>query len=52
MNGECEYIYDGTDTDGTRWYTCLTHNESAPSMDAPCDGYQEIPYAEKDREGA
>jgi hypothetical protein len=44
VNGTCEYVFDGTDTDGTKWYRCVTHDELAPSPDAPCDGYQEIPY--------
>lgn len=46
MNGQCEYVYDGEDTDGTVWYRCLTHDELAPSPDAPCDGYQEITYSQ------
>jgi len=44
MNGQCEYVIDGTDTDSTVWYRCTTHEELAPSQDAPCAGYQEIPY--------
>jgi hypothetical protein len=44
MNGECKYVYDGTDTDGTKWYYCLTHKQLAPSPDAPCAGYKEIPH--------
>lgn len=47
MNGDCEYKFDGVDTDGTEWYLCLTHNELAPSPDAPCAGYQEISYNER-----
>lgn len=33
---DCEYEKDGTDTDGTTWYYCNTHDETAPSEDAPC----------------
>lgn len=47
MNGNCDYTFEGKDTDGTRWYRCITHDELAPSPDAPCAGYQEIPYKEK-----
>lgn len=32
----CEYIVEGTDTDGTVWYRCETHDELAPSPYAPC----------------
>lgn len=44
MNGWCEYVQDGVDTDGTAWYRCTTHDELAPSDAAPCAGYIEIPY--------
>lgn len=45
MSGwNCEYEFDGTDTDGTKWYRCTVHEELAPSPDAPCAGYQEEPY--------
>lgn len=44
MNGQCDYEYDGKDTDGTKWYKCKTHDELAPSQYAPCAGYKEIPY--------
>lgn len=45
MNGRCKYIHDGTDFDGTEWYQCLTHNELAPSNQAPCAGYEEEEYS-------
>jgi hypothetical protein len=45
----CEYILDGTDTDGTEWYLCTTHNELAPSQDAPCNLYIEIKYIEGEK---
>ena len=48
MNGICEYEFDGTDTDGTKWYRCVTHDELAPSPDAPCAKYEEIPYDDPD----
>lgn len=44
MNGDCEYVREGRDTDGTIWYRCITHDELAPSNEAPCAGYEEIPY--------
>lgn len=44
MNGECEYTLDDIDTDGTKWYRCTTHDELAPSEDAPCAGYIETSY--------
>ncbi len=47
MNGWCEYIHDGYDTDGTEWFRCTTHDELAPSSDAPCAGYEEIPYQQE-----
>jgi hypothetical protein len=47
MNGQCKYKYDGKDTDGTKWYRCLTHNELAPSKDAPCSGYKESKAIQK-----
>lgn len=47
MNGQCEYKKDGVDSDGTVWYLCLVHDELAPSQDAPCAGYEEIPYEER-----
>lgn len=40
----CSYLYDGRDTDGTKWYRCVIHDETAPSQDAPCAGYEEAPY--------
>lgn len=36
MSGECIYELDGTDTDGTEWFLCLTHDDLALSPDAPC----------------
>lgn len=50
MNGDCEYKAHGTDTDGTEWFFCSTHNELAPSQDAPCAGYEEIPYEYRELE--
>lgn len=44
MNGECVYIFDGFDTDGEGWYRCTTHDELAPSGEAPCAGYIEKIY--------
>lgn len=52
MNGQCEYVRDGRDTDGTIWYRCTTHDELAPSQDAPCAGYIEIPYLEAEQRRA
>lgn len=46
MNGKCHYQLDGIDEDGQKWYECMTHKELAPSPDAPCSGYEEIPYEE------
>lgn len=40
----CEYVLDGTDTDGTEWYLCTTHDQLAPSDEAPCAGYYPPPY--------
>lgn len=40
----CDYEIDGKDTDGTVWYRCKVHDETAPSQDAPCAGYVEEPY--------
>lgn len=34
---ECSYIFDGTDTDGTEYFRCLTHDMPAPSHNAPCE---------------
>ena len=48
MNGDCEYVYDGDDADGTRWYYCTKHNCLAPSPDAPCAEYQEITYNQEE----
>lgn len=33
---QCVYVVDGTDTDGTVWHRCVTHDELAPSADAQC----------------
>lgn len=44
MNGDCSYTYMNKDTDGTKWYMCDTHSCLAPSKDAPCANYIEIPY--------
>lgn len=33
---QCVYVVDGTDTDGTVWHRCVTHDETAPSADAQC----------------
>lgn len=46
MNGDCEFAFDGHDTDGTEWYRCTTHNELSISDWGYCEGYQEIPYKE------
>lgn len=43
MNGWCEYVHEGYDTDGTEWFRCTTHDKVEISSDAPCDGYEEIP---------
>lgn len=40
---ECEYEFDGKDSDGTKWYICLTHDELAPSQDAPCSKWVNNP---------
>ena len=48
MNGNCKYILDGTDFDGTDWYKCLAHDELAPSDQAPCSGYEEVEYDGQD----
>lgn len=40
----CEYVHDGTDTDGTEWHRCTTHDQLAPSDEAPCAGYYPPPY--------
>lgn len=40
----CEYVKDGTDTDGTNWFRCVRHEELVPSADAPCGGYVAPPY--------
>lgn len=48
---DCKYEFDGTDTDGTDWYRCLTHGELAPSPDAPCAGYVEKPYTPDNQPG-
>lgn len=34
---ECEYEYDGNDTDGTKWYLCTTHEAQTPSPDFQCE---------------
>jgi hypothetical protein len=44
MNGDCEYEFEGYDTDGTEWFHCTTHDSIEISPDAPCNGYEEIPY--------
>ena len=36
----CAYEFDGHDTDGTEWHRCKTHDETAPSPDAPCAGWE------------
>lgn len=33
---QCVYVVDGTDTDGTVWHQCVTHDETTPSADAQC----------------
>lgn len=32
----CEYTLEGTDTDGTDWYRCDTHDELAIGNQTPC----------------
>lgn len=32
----CVYRLDGTDTDGTPWHQCLTHDALEISAEAPC----------------
>lgn len=46
--GDCEYEHDGTDTDGTEWYLCTTHDEQAPSPDAPCARWVKDPTINED----
>lgn len=36
-DSDCLYVHDGTDTDGSEWWYCFTHDAQAPSPDAPCD---------------
>lgn len=40
---QCEYEFDGEDTDGTKWYLCTTHDELAPSEDEPCSKWVNDP---------
>lgn len=40
----CAYVFDGTDTDGTRWHRCIVHDELAPSEEAACAGSSEPSY--------
>lgn len=54
MNGDCAYVFDGHDTDGTPWFRCTTHDQlvfGTIGDDDPqsvahvyCEGYEEIPY--------
>lgn len=49
IHAACEYVLDGTDTDETDWYQCVTHDELAPSAEAPCAGYYPPPYTDPSR---
>jgi len=40
---DCKYITDGTDTDGTVWHRCLTHDSVELSPDAHCAGNDDSP---------
>lgn len=56
MNGECAYVLDGHDTDGTPWYRCTTHDELVMGWHDDedgtdhdpepfyCEGYRAEPY--------
>lgn len=46
---DCRYVFDGYDTDGTEWFRCETHDELAPSGDAPCSGSTEPAYVIRER---
>jgi hypothetical protein len=46
----CDYEVDGTDTDGTIWYRCKVHDETAPMVEAPCAGYVGRPYLPNHKE--
>lgn len=60
MNGTCEYVLDGHDTDGTPWFRCSTHDglvfgsigDDSPESVAHvyCDGYEPIPYEYRELE--
>ena len=52
MNGDCEYIHEGYDTDGTEWFRCVTHDRVEISRDAPCDGYVEVAWIESEQRRA
>lgn len=45
MTDTCSYVRDGLDTDGTEWFRCVTHDETAPSHDAPCAASTEPAYS-------
>lgn len=34
---ECEYVLDGTDTDGTEWFNCLTHGAQSIGSEVQCE---------------
>src|SRR5690606_22476319 len=40
---DCKYTPDGTDTDGTDYFHCLTHDRLEPSPDAHCGGNDDSP---------
>ena len=41
----CELAYDGTDTDGTEWFFCATHEEYSCS-EICCGGYVAPQYGQ------
>jgi hypothetical protein len=41
---ECRMAFDGTDTDGTEWYQCMTHFRMVLGDAYVCEGYEAPPY--------
>lgn len=41
---QCEYVHDGTDTDGTEWYECIIHGFLTMGEPPVCEGYEPPPF--------
>jgi hypothetical protein len=50
-NEWCQMVFDGTDTDGSKWYRCTVHDRLVFGDAYVCEGYEPPKYNEGPNDG-